>query len=515
MNKILYFLFFTLHTAFYSQAPGIQWQKCFGGSLAELGYSIRQTTDGGYIAAGSSSSSNGQVTENHGVADYWIVKMTSTGTLQWQKSLGGSGAESASSVFQTTDGGYIATGTSNSVDGDVTGNHGDLDYWVVKMDPGGNLQWQKSFGGSNIERAESIQQTTDGGYILAGTTSSTDGDVTANHGGQDYWVLKLSPDGNIQWEKSLGGSGWENAVSIQQTTDGGYIVAGSTTDSLDGDITENNGLYDYWVVKLDTGGAIEWEKSYGGMGDDLAYSVQQTLDGGYIIAGTSSDSVTGEIPTYPGIPDYWIIKTDSLGNMEWNKLLGGSYHDNTQAVRPTQDGGYIIGGWSVSTDGQVTGNHGNHDYWVTKLDNLGNLQWQKSLGGSNVDMLHSIEQTADGGYIMLGYTFSTNGDVSGNHGSVDFWVVKLFSDQLNTLETPSVNKTVLYPNPAKDIIFLDHLPSETMVQITDMAGRNLLNKKYTEEKININTSPFTNGMYMIQVQHKGKILLSEKLKIAK
>ena len=186
-------------------APEIQWAKCYGGSEYDAALSIQQTTDGGYIVAGLSLSNDNDVSGNHGGEDYWIVKLTSTGSIEWQKSLGGSGEDRASSVIQTTDGGYIIAGTSNSNDGDVSGNHGRDDYWIVKLSSTGILEWQKSLGGSGDDDANSIQQTTDGGYIIAGGSNSNDGDVSGNHGSDDYWIVKLAPSGSIEWQKSLGG----------------------------------------------------------------------------------------------------------------------------------------------------------------------------------------------------------------------------------------------------------------------------------------------------------------------
>jgi hypothetical protein len=225
------------------------WQKSFGGSLFDRAYSIQQTTDGGYIVAGESGSTDGDVTGNHGSADGWVVKLDSSGKIIWQKSLGGSSIDFSNSIQQTTDGGYIVAGYSFSNSENVTGNHGDFDSWVVKLNSSGNITWQKSLGGSNRDEAKSIQQTTDGGYIVAGYSYSINGDVTGNHGGFDSWVVKLNSSGNITWQKSLGGSENDEATSIQQTTDGGYIVAGYAW-SNDGDITGNHSSRDYWVVKL-------------------------------------------------------------------------------------------------------------------------------------------------------------------------------------------------------------------------------------------------------------------------
>ncbi len=253
--------------------------------------------DGGYIVAGKSSSNDGDVTNHHGSIgsmDYWVVKLDSTGTIQWQKCLGGTYGEVGYSIQQTDDDGYIVAGYSSSNDGDVTNNHGSVDYWVVKLDSLGTIQWQKCLGGSRDEEGYSIQQTADGGYIVAGSTYSKDGDVTNNHGKSDYWVVKLDSTGTIQWQKCLGGTHDDEALSIQQTADGGYIVAGDS-GSNDGDVTNNHGKTDYWIVKLDSTGIIQWQKCLGGSSYDEALSIQQTADGGYIVAG-GTESHDGDVP---------------------------------------------------------------------------------------------------------------------------------------------------------------------------------------------------------------------------
>ncbi len=201
----LQFLFFVSMT-FSQTAPAIQWEKALGGTGYDYATSIVQTSDGGYIVAGYSYSNDGDVTGNHGSADYWVVKLDNTGSISWQKSLGGSGDDEAASIVQTSDGGYIMAGSSNSNDGDVTGNHGSYDCWVVKLDNTGSVSWQKSLGGTGGDLASSVEQTSDGGYIVAGQSYSTDGDVTGNHGVADCWVVKLDDTGSISWQKSLGGS---------------------------------------------------------------------------------------------------------------------------------------------------------------------------------------------------------------------------------------------------------------------------------------------------------------------
>lgn len=509
MRYLTSIFLFLIYSALAAQsAPSIEWQKALGGTHGESANAVQQTSDGGYIVAGNSMSNDGDVTGNHGGGDYWIVKLNPAGGIQWQKTLGGSNVDDAQSIRQTTDGGYIIAGSSNSGDGDISGNHGNYDYWIVKLDSNGNMQWQKSLGGSSMDMAQSIQQTSEGGYIVAGSSSSNDGDVSGNHGGGDYWILKLDINGNIQWQKSLGGSSSEQVNSVQQTFDGGYIIAG-TTVSTDGDITVSYGNNDFWVVKLDSGGNMQWQKTLGNIGDNIGYYAQQTFDGGYIAVGTSFNSSNLE----SGLPDYWVIKLSNNGTIEWDKYFGGSFHDNAITIRQTPEWDYIVAGWTASNNGQVTNHHGNLDYWIIKLDSSGNLKWEKTLGGPDFDYLTALELTADNGYIVSGSTGSTSGDVTGHHGMIDAWIVKLSPEQLGIPENQQRHKPNLYPNPAKEFFYLDHLPRESTISITDMSGRKLFSQKYNEEKIKISTSAFMEGLYMVQVKNREEIILTKKITI--
>ncbi|WP_348812725.1 T9SS type A sorting domain-containing protein [Flavobacterium maritimum] len=474
--------------------PAIQWQKALGGLSDEYASCIQQTTDGGYIVAGS--------IHNYEAPDYWIVKLSVTGTIQWQITSGGSGYYYVSSIQQTTDGGYIVAGES------ITGNPGDLDYWVLKLSATGAVQWQKTLGGSNWDGVESVQQTTDGGYIVAGYTGSIDGDVTLNHGGTDYWIVKLDSTGTIQWQKTFGGSGQDYASSTQQTADGGYIVAGSS-NSYDGDVTGNHGSYDFWVVKLNATGTIQWQKSLGGSFIDDAYSIQQTTDGGYIVAGNSNS--TDFFIGNHGADDYWVVKLSTAGVIQWQKTLGGSGDDKAFSIQQTADGGYIVAGVTYSTDGDVTGNHGTYDYWIVRSDVTGTIQWQKTLGGSGDDRAFSIQQTADGGYIIAGMSNSTDGDVTGNNGSYDYWIVKLEEDPLSTSDFQQ-ERMVIYPNPAKSMLNLQ-LPNIVLINkimIIDLSGKIIMEQ--TKDTKQVNTEGLASGMYLIQAISGGNKWQSEFVK---
>jgi len=397
--------------------PAIEWEKNYGGSGSEIAYDVKQTEDGGYIVAGRSSSNDFDIIGNIGESDYWILKLDVTGNLEWKKNYGGTSLETAYSIEITEDDGYIIAGFTYSNDGNVNNNKGDSDYWIVKLDLSGNLEWERNYGGSKRDWARSIQQTSDGGYVIAGLTESNNGDVSNNNGDLDYWILKLDIFGNLEWEKNYGGSGMDIPYSIKETKDSGFIVIGQSS-SNNGDVGSNNGDSDCWVLKLDAFGNLEWEKNYGGLQLDVGFSIQQTKDDGYILAGWSdSYSLNND--------NYWILKLDVFGNLEWEKKYGGTAVDQAYSIRQTEDGGYVIAGFSESSNGDLMNNNGFSDYWILKLDVLGNIEWEKNYGGSKVEQALSIEQTNDGGYIVSGFSNSSDRDVENNLGSFDFWIVKL------------------------------------------------------------------------------------------
>jgi hypothetical protein len=433
MKKFIYILFLAfINLNAFAQSPNIQWQRSLGGSFEDVAKCIQQTSEGGYIVAGWTNSNDGDISGGRGDYDHWIVKLNDTGNIEWQRSLGGSFQDEAYAIQQTADGGYIVAGGSASNDGDVSGHRGSLlhpDFWIIKLNDSGDIQWQKSLGGSDLDIATSIQQTFDGGYIVAGRSKSNDYDVSGNHGIDDFWVVKLNDTGAIQWQRSLGGSADEIAYSVKQTLDGGYIIAGNS-GSNDGDVSGNHGQGDFWIVKLNDTGGFQWQKCLGGSRGEGANSVSITKDGGYIVAGTTTSAdgdVTGFHGGPAGINDFWIVKINDTGSIQWEKALGGTNGDQAQSVRQTEDGGYIIAGASGSNDGDVTVNYGSADCWIVKLDSAGTLIWQKSFGGSKSDFAMDIRQI-NNGYVFAGQSSSNDSNVSGHHGTSvypDYWIVKL------------------------------------------------------------------------------------------
>lgn len=491
MKKFLLCLSFSfLITQILFAQPVIQWQKTLGGTGIDIPYSIQQTTDNGYVIAGQSSSTDFDVTSNHGNYDYWVVKTDSSGAIQWQKSLGGTGVDVARQVQQTFDGGYIISGYSRSNNGDITGHHGSAsisDFWIVKLDVSGNLQWQKSLGGTGWDEATSIVQTSDSGFIIGGYTTSNDGDITVNNGYYDYWVVKLNYSGAMLWQKTLGGTNDDEAYSIKQTTDDGFIIAGYS-NSNDSDVTGNHGDYDYWVVKLDTIGNIQWQKTLGGSLVDKAYSIIQTLDGGYAVTG-SSTSNDGDVTGNHYYEDYWVAKLDTAGTIQWQKSLGGSSLDAALSIIQSADGGYVLAGNSWSNDGNVSGHHGmmaQWDAWILKLDTVGILLWQQSYGGTDVDRAYSIVQTSAGDYVFCGDSESDDYDVNGHYGT-------------STTQDYSIFKITNEYNAITGKLFID-INSNS---IQDAGENSIINNKVTE--VNTNRFAFSNqnGKYNVAVFDTG------------
>ncbi|QHV97896.1 T9SS type A sorting domain-containing protein [Spirosoma endbachense] len=450
MRRLLYLLFFYCSTYYFlhAQAPLTQWQRCLGGSNSDNAEAIQPTTDGGFIVASETNSNDGDVSGFHGRSDLWITKLDKNGAIQWQKCLGGSREESLGSILTTPDEGFVLLGSTASNDGDVVGLHGgNSDSWVVKLDKNGAIQWQRCLGGLGGEASTSIALTPGGGYILVGTANYNDGDVSGLHGTQvnfDIWVVKLNDKGVMEWQRALGGSNDEFGYSVQATPDKGYIVAG-TTSSNDGNVTGAHGSSDAWVVKLDETGAIKWQRTLGGSGIDAAHSVAVTADKGIIVAGYT-ESKDGDVKGQHGVgEDGWVVKLDSAGNLKWQRALGGSSREILYSVQTVAKTGYIVTGFTASDDGDVKATrHGSFiipDLWVVKLDTVGAIQWQRCLGGTASDIGQAVATAPDGGFIVAGYTTSKDDEVSGQHGGTDGWVVKLAPELAPCMQIGVTGKT--------------------------------------------------------------------------
>jgi len=422
MRYIFYLLLLIIAVSTRVFSQNIEWQKCYGGRSYDQANFIFQAKDKGYFLIMTTQSSEEDIPGGAGDDDIWIVKLSADRNIVWQRRLGGMYKDVACQAQQTADGGFIVTAWTSSVDGNVTGAHGGIDIWILKLKPDGKIQWGNCYGGSSDDFPKCVRQTKDGGYIIAGYTNSDNGNVSKNNGRTDIWVLKLKPNGKIEWKKCLGGSKNDYAYSIRQTDDGGYILAGGTY-SGDGDIKENRGSSDLWVVKLDGSGKIESQGSFGGSNYDIATDIFPLKDGGYIVAG-STQSVDGDVKGNHGSSDAWVLKISSDYEIVWQKCYGGGNSDYFDYIVPAEDG-YLLAGGASSGDGDLNDNYGFNDIWIVKIGNGGNIIWQKNYGGQEIDTMHSFEPTSDKGYIISADTYSKGNDVSGNHGENDGWIFKI------------------------------------------------------------------------------------------
>ncbi len=352
--------------------------------------------------------------------------------IAFVKTFGGSKNESAQSIVKTQDGGYAILGHAQSNDGDIQNKTNEsFDYWLLKFDSSDNLQWQKTYGGTDDDRGTDIIQTADNGFAILGSSKSNDGDVLENNGFEDFWISKLDASGNIIWEKSFGFAGADNGISLIQTNDGGYLLSGVLDVSASGGEGNSKSLTakrhaggDYWVIKLNATGEKQWSKFFGGTFTDTAYDAIQVENNNYIIIG-SSDSADVDITGNKGTYDFWILKISESGNLIWEKSFGGSQIDEARGIAMASDGNYVIVGDTRSDDTDVSKNNGAADLWVIKISPDGNLIWEKSFGGNNFDVGRSIKRTKDNGFIIAGNSISADGDVTTNQGQNDAWVLKI------------------------------------------------------------------------------------------
>lgn len=378
-----------------SSSPTI-WSKVYGGALDDEAAALVQTSDGGYVIAGTTHSFGA------GSADFWLFKIDANGTVEWNQTYGGLGADVAVAMVQTSDGGYAIAGETYSF------GAGDSDFWLVKVDSSGSIQWNRTYGEPTADGAKSVIQTSDGGYALAGY-------LTENNTGRDLWLVKTDSAGNMQWNRTYGGTGSDNANSVIQTGNGGYALAG-TTKSFSFDISS-----DGWLVKTDSDGNMEWNKTYDGDGGfDGANSLVQTSDGGYTFAGHTGGFIGQNV---------WIVKTDSNGSIVWEEIWDIPEPTQTNSLIQTRDEGYAVTGWTESLDGL----YGFRNYlFLVKVDLNGNIQWNSTYEGLGDSKALFAVQTDDGGYALAGTTRTTE-----EGAYYDIWFAKVDSSGEIIPEFPS------------------------------------------------------------------------------
>jgi hypothetical protein len=367
LKNIIMFLLFVFWTlpAF---AQDTLWSRTYGGIQEDFSLSVQQTTDGGYISVGWTNSFG------TGGEDVYLIKTDSYGNLLWTHTYGGTHEDYSSSVEQTTDGGYIVVGHTNSFVVSVR------KVYLIKTNSSGDTLWTHFYGGGALDVGSSVQQTPDGGYMVAGVTQSF------GAGSYDFYLFKTNSLGDILWTRAYGGSSSDECYSFQQTKDDGYILAGYTESF-------GAGHRDVYLIKTDSVGDTLWSRTYGGSFDDQGFSVKETEDGGYIVVGQTD-------PFGDGYYDVYVIKTDSVGHNVWTRTYGGTSVDVGYSIQKTKDGGCIIAG-ETSSFGASDG----HLYLI-KINSNGDILWSRTCGGSDAERAYSVEQTTDGGYIVAGETYS-------------------------------------------------------------------------------------------------------------
>lgn len=473
-NKRNYFLtavFCAWYAVMVGQVPDITMQATIGGNYGEQLTAIDYTPDGGYVMCGFSASTAGaDKSETSLDFDYWVVKINAGGVIAWENTIIATGSDRIYDISTTPDGNYLLAGfTSGGIGGDKTEpGLGETDFWFMALDHNGNILWQKVLGGPLADEAESIIPLEDGGLLVAGSSwSGGTGDLTdPGNGQQDLCFFRLNADLEVVWQQTIGGNMYDAVQDVQATPDGGFIVAAYTCSWATGEKTEGPfGSWDYWILKLDADGNIEWQNSTGGEDVDRAYSVAVCADGGYIVNGESSSPVSGEKTEAVGGNDYWIVKFDALGNIMWQNAIGGDLNDCGTKIIPCMDGGFMAGGYAESgISGDKTDVlRGVQDYWVLKLDETGNIEWQKTIGGSGNDQLYDMLEVDSVTYFLAGWSVSgiSYEKTQASKGSSDYWLMTISTEPISC-PVPWVEN--MYVQPTKAAAFWNHTPEEIRVR---------------------------------------------------
>ncbi len=406
----------------------IEFVKTIGGTKNEAANAVVKTEDGGYAILGYTQSMDNDIVDKQNESfDYWVVKYDAQDQLQWSKTYGGTQDDRGNKIITTPDGGFAILGYSFSSDEDVTNNQGLQDFWLAKLDALGTILWQKSFGFAGADKGISLINTQDGGYFLTGildvTASGGAGNSKQKHAGGDFWAIQLDASGTLQWSKYYGGSLSETPNDVIQTEDNGYIIVGAS-DSEDVDISNNKGSYDFWVVKISENGTLQWEKSFGGTEIDEAYSITKTNDNNYLIVGdTRSNDI--DVASNYGAADIWVIKISPAGELLQQKNFGGSGFDNCRSIKKTEDNHFLLAGSSRSSDGNLTENQGQNDAWIIKINANLELVYNTTIGGSNIEVAYDIAALDNQKIIAVGSATSQDGDIDQNLGFTDTLILKI------------------------------------------------------------------------------------------
>ncbi|RDC62761.1 T9SS type A sorting domain-containing protein [Adhaeribacter pallidiroseus] len=499
--------FFSGHKGFTQDSYRKIWDKSFGGSQSDALLTTIPIKGGGYLLGGTSNSNDSGTKSNNskGAQDYWVVKTDATGNRNWDKTFGGSSNDYLQTAQQTSDGGFILGGATNSpVSGDRSFTaSSQYDYWLVKINASGDKVWDKSYGGTGNDHLKSICPTRDGGYILAGSSNSTASGrasynkTSGSRGEQDYWIVKIDAAGNKQWDKTYGGSSYDFLQVVQPTSDNGYILAGHSYSPKSGEKSDGGNQYgDFWLVKIDASGNKQWDKTYGGNQEETLKTCLLTNDGGFLLAGSSNSSSSGEKSgDSKGLSDFWVLKTDANGNKQWDRTFGGANNDYLQGAANTPDKGFILGGTSTSPAGQDKSSSpkGSADFWILKISASGTKKWDKTYGGDSYDNLHHLLSLDNGNCLLSGTSASGSGDDknSSSLGETDYWLVALDSDGTSNPD-PDPDPD---PEPDKLVESFTLVNADTDTDIQTLSNNAVLNLgTLPTRNLNIRANTSTNNL---------------------
>jgi hypothetical protein len=493
-----FFLFLVTSSIAFAQ-PGIEWQRTIGGNNVDAFKKAIALSDGYLLSGQSQSNISGDKTINGfgGLSHTWVLKINVNGEILWQKAYGGDGGEYNYDVIKTDNNGFLISNISwSNISGNKTENsRGEGDYWLVKIDELGTIEWQKTIGGSGSEFDMMTIPCTDGGYFVGGSSRSPiSGEKTENFRGfsalnADFWVLKLDEDRNIEWQRTIGGEDEDLFKTVCQTNDGGFLIGGRSRSNIGFEKSENSrgNSHDFWILKLSPQGVIEWQKTIGSTDTDLLSDMLITPENDILVGGISAGLVSGDKTVASnGLSDFWLLKLNSTGDILWQKSIGGNDQESLFRMSQTIDGNFLLSGSSRSSiSGDKTSNsRGLSDYWVVLIDTDGNIIGQKTIGGNDNEAGTNIIEISGGGYFVAGSTFSgISGDkTEASRGQSDYWVLKLESNSL-TFSNPILAGYKVFPNPTTELVNInfDKEFSGTIIQ-TDALGKEIKQVYFSDVK---------------------------------
>lgn len=505
-----------------AQPHPIRWAQTFGGAGADIAGNML-ITNGGYLISATTSSNDTFISGNHGDKDIWLSMLDSARNPVWSRCYGGSGLEqitAGSCLEATMDGNYVFAGGSYSVNGDLAANKGSQDGWIVKIDTGGNILWQKNYGGSRADMISTIQETADSGFIFAGQSASDDSGLTDHHGNNstsDGWIGKTDKDGNLIWQRSIGGSAtdWINRILILND---GSIIVGVSTGSIDGDIPNHpmgTAGYDICLMKLrQSDGHIIWKKMIASSKQDILETINELKDG-TIIVSLINGATNGSFSTCAHGNDAILMNIDTAGHNIWIREYGGSRMDGITSITETSDTGFLMSGFSNSNNGDLTQHYGDStsaDIWILKTNKDGSIMWQGSYGGTDNESAGDMIALSDSACIVFCSTLSSDSNLVNltNHGNYDLWLFRVGND--STVTTNNINNTAinykpvtLYPTLSNGRINIDFADHHNYIQfaIVNASGQflNAFAEKQSDKHYIINNLPA--GFYIVHVAFDG------------